>query len=67
MRGRRTHFADRFQFDLHTSSLLTRELLEACQDEIRSAVDRGHGGITHLASVEHIAFGPSNSPCSPSQ
>ncbi|WP_432182255.1 hypothetical protein [Streptomyces sp. NBC_00063] len=45
--------ADRFQFDRHISSLLTRELVEACQDEIRSVVE---GGITHLASGVHIPF-----------
>ncbi|MFF1564514.1 hypothetical protein ACFVY1_13420 [Streptomyces sp. NPDC058293] len=45
--------ADRFQFDRHISSLLTRELVEACHDEIRTVVDRG---ITHLASGEHIPF-----------
>jgi len=45
--------ADRFQFDRHISSLLTHNLVEACQDEIRTAADRG---ITHLASGEHIPF-----------
>ncbi|MGW6359356.1 hypothetical protein ACWFR5_30315 [Streptomyces sp. NPDC055092] len=45
--------ADRFQFDRHVSSLLTHELVEACQGEIRAVVDRG---ITRLASAERVPF-----------
>jgi hypothetical protein len=45
--------ADRFRFDRHISSLLTREIVEAAQDEIDSTVDRG---ITRLASGEHIPY-----------
>ncbi|MDR3083402.1 MAG: hypothetical protein LBV60_21210 [Streptomyces sp.] len=45
--------ADRFQFDRHITSLLTSELVESCQDELRAVVDRG---IARLASGEHIPF-----------
>ncbi|WP_019072457.1 hypothetical protein [Streptomyces hokutonensis] len=45
--------ADRFQFDRHISSLLSREIVEAAQDEIDATVARG---ITRLASGEHIPY-----------
>jgi hypothetical protein len=45
--------ADRFQFDRHISSLLSREIVEAAHHEINATVDRG---ITRLASGEHIPY-----------
>lgn len=45
--------ADRVQFDRHVSALLYSEIVEACQDDIRAAVDRG---IARLASAERPSF-----------
>jgi hypothetical protein len=45
--------ADRVQFDRHISLLLYPEIVEGCQDDIRSAVDRG---VARLASGERVLF-----------
>ncbi|MBK3582047.1 hypothetical protein JHN63_51625, partial [Streptomyces sp. MBT65] len=45
--------ADRFQFDRHISSLLSRAIVEAARDEIDATVERG---ITRLASGERVPY-----------